>query len=166
VVTTSTTILAFKWPSATTAQLVVSIRHIEDPAPHGLGGARVPLAESKHKRTSSRSCCSRRERTCASCHAISISTSGSLFGRGVTPALGSPGKASPFAPALLQNFSFVEHPPIAHVPRSALGFFVFRHFGPSDEPIKHLLDLIRKAAPFSSRPAPPTKWLVPNASRD
>ena len=55
-VTTSTTILAFKWPSALTAQLVVSIRHIEDPAPHGLGGARVPLAEGKHKRTRSRNC--------------------------------------------------------------------------------------------------------------
>ena len=55
-VATSTTILAFKWPSALTAQLVVSIRHIEDPAPHGLGGARVPLAEGKHKRTRSTSC--------------------------------------------------------------------------------------------------------------
>ena len=55
-VTTSTIILAFKWPSALTPQLVVSIRHIEDPAPHGLGGARVPLAESKHKRTRSTSC--------------------------------------------------------------------------------------------------------------
>jgi hypothetical protein len=51
VVTTSTTILAFKWPSALTVQLVVSIRHIEDSAPHGLGGARVPLAKGKHKRT-------------------------------------------------------------------------------------------------------------------
>jgi len=28
----------------------------------------------------------------------------------------------------------------------------------SDEPIKHLLDLIRRAALFSSQPAPPTKW--------
>ncbi len=54
-VTTSTTPLAFKWPSALTAQLVVSIRHIDDPAPHGLGAARVPLAESKHKRTRSMS---------------------------------------------------------------------------------------------------------------
>jgi hypothetical protein len=51
VVTASTTILAFKWPSALTAELVVSIRRIDEPAPHGLGGARVPLAESKHKRT-------------------------------------------------------------------------------------------------------------------
>jgi len=32
-------------------QLVVSIRHIENPPPQGLGAARVPLAEIKHKRT-------------------------------------------------------------------------------------------------------------------
>jgi len=28
----------------------------------------------------------------------------------------------------------------------------------SDEQIRHLLDLIRRAAPFSSQPAPPTTW--------
>jgi hypothetical protein len=50
VVTTSTITRAFKWPSALTAQLVVSIRHREDSTPHGLGGARVPLAKGKHKR--------------------------------------------------------------------------------------------------------------------
>ena len=29
----------------------------------------------------------------------------------------------------LPNLSSVEHPSIAHLPRPALGFFVFRHFG-------------------------------------
>jgi hypothetical protein len=46
VVTTSTTTLAFEWPSALTAQLIVSIRHIENPPPQGLGAARVPLAKA------------------------------------------------------------------------------------------------------------------------
>jgi len=50
VVTTSTAILAFKWPSALTAQLVVSIRRLADQAPF----RRVALAESRHKRVWSR----------------------------------------------------------------------------------------------------------------
>jgi hypothetical protein len=54
VVTTSTTILAFKWPSALILQLVVSIRHIADLASKSLGADRVPLAESAHKRTRSK----------------------------------------------------------------------------------------------------------------
>ena len=53
-VTTSTTTLAFKWPSALIAQLVVSIRHIADLASKSLGADRVPLAESAHKRTRSK----------------------------------------------------------------------------------------------------------------
>jgi hypothetical protein len=52
VVTTSARIIAFKGPSALTAQLVGSIRRIPDPAPF----CRVPLAESKHKRTWLGSC--------------------------------------------------------------------------------------------------------------
>jgi hypothetical protein len=54
VVTTSTTTLAFKWPSALIMQLVVSIRQIADLAPKNLGADRVPLAESAHKRTRSK----------------------------------------------------------------------------------------------------------------
>jgi hypothetical protein len=54
VVTTSTTILAFKWPSALIMQLVVSMRHIADLASKSLGADRVPLAESAHKRTRSK----------------------------------------------------------------------------------------------------------------
>jgi len=37
VVTTSTTSIAFKWPSALTAQLVVSIRHYRESAAAGSG---------------------------------------------------------------------------------------------------------------------------------
>ena len=42
--------VAFKWPSASTAQLIVSIRHITDPAPQSLEFRRVLSADSKHKR--------------------------------------------------------------------------------------------------------------------
>jgi hypothetical protein len=42
-----------------------------------------------------------------------------LSGLSFTPVVGA------FSP----DFSSVDHPSIAHLPRSALGFFVFRHFG-------------------------------------
>jgi hypothetical protein len=45
-------IVAFQWPSASTAQPVGSIRHIADPAPQSLEFRRVLSADSKHKRQS------------------------------------------------------------------------------------------------------------------
>jgi hypothetical protein len=46
VVTTSTTTLAFRWPSALTSQLVASIGHIADDAPQSLGFMVYLLGES------------------------------------------------------------------------------------------------------------------------
>src|ERR1700686_2138309 len=47
----------------------------------------------------------------------------------VTPARGHLGSALRFVWAFLRDFSSVDHPSIAHLPRSALDFFVFRYFG-------------------------------------
>jgi hypothetical protein len=47
----------------------------------------------------------------------------------IAPALNHSGCPLQFVRIFLPDFSPVDRPSIAHLPRSTLGFFAFRHFG-------------------------------------